>query len=207
MGRPSLRNKLLESGVTTLHRQGFAASGVRDITQAAGIPQGCFTNHFRSKEAFGVAVLERYYEGTEAILDATLGDETRRPIERLRAYFDVIAHFLEDAGWRHGCLISNMSLEAAEHSEALRACLDRLFKSLTQRFGEAVRAAQAAGEMRSDVDAEELADVMLAAWHGAMLRMKVERNCGAIERFKRIFFSTLLASSPPQSELGPSSIE
>jgi TetR/AcrR family transcriptional repressor of nem operon len=207
MGRPSLRNKLLESGVTTLHRQGFAASGVRDITQAAGIPQGCFTNHFRSKEAFGVAVLERYYERTEAILDATLGDKARRPIERLRAYFDTIEHFLEDAGWRHGCLISNMSLEAAEHSEALRICLDRLFKSLTQRFGEAVRAAQAAGEMRSDVDAEELADVMLAAWHGAMLRMKVERNCGAIERFKRIFFSTLLATSPPQSELGPSSVE
>jgi TetR/AcrR family transcriptional repressor of nem operon len=38
--------------------------------------------------------------------------------------------------------------------------------------------------------------VMLAAWHGAMLRMKVERTPGPIERFKRIFLSTLLASSP-----------
>jgi TetR/AcrR family transcriptional repressor of nem operon len=205
MGRPSLRNKLVESGVTTVHRRGFAASGVRDITQAAGIPQGCFTNHFRSKEAFGVAILERYYEKTEEILDATLRDETRRPIERLRAYFAAIEHFLEDVGWRHGCMISNMSLEAAEHSEALRACLAQIFESLTQRFGEAVLAAQAAGEMRSDVDAEELADVMLAAWHGAMLRMKVERSCGPIERFKRIFFSTLVASSPPQPGPGGSS--
>lgn len=196
MGRPSLRNKLVESGVATVHRQGFATSGVRDITQAAGIPQGCFTNHFRSKEAFGVAVLERYYEKTEAILDATLRDEARPPIERLRAYFSAIEHFLQEAGWRQGCMISNMSLEATEHSEALRGCLVQIFESLTRRFAEAVLAAQAAGEIRSDIDAKELTDVMLAAWHGAMLRMKVERTPGPIERFKRIFLSTLLASSP-----------
>jgi TetR/AcrR family transcriptional repressor of nem operon len=50
-----------------------------------------------------------------------------------------------------------------------------------------VRAAQSAGEVRDDIDADELADILLAGWHGAMLRMKVERAAGPIERFKRIF--------------------
>src|SRR3954454_22186582 len=52
MARPSLREKIIESGVRTLHERGFAGAGVREITADAGVPQGCFTNHFRSKEAF-----------------------------------------------------------------------------------------------------------------------------------------------------------
>ena len=192
MGRRSLREEIIESGVTTLHQRGFAASGVREITGAAGVPQGSFTNHFRSKEAFGVAVLDRYYERTEAIFDATLRDETRTPAQRLRAYFDAITELLAGVGWRHGCMISNMSLEAAEHSELLRERLGQIFRNLTQPFAEAVRAAQAVGEVRNDVDAEDVADVLLAAWNGAMLRMKVDRSPEPLDRFKRVFLATLL---------------
>ena len=90
MGRPSLREKIIESGVQTLHERGFAGAGVREITADAGVPQGCFTNHFRSKEAFAAAILDRYHERTQAIMDKTLRDEIRPAVERLRAYFDAI---------------------------------------------------------------------------------------------------------------------
>ena len=200
MARHSLREQIIESGVATVHQRGFAASGIREITATAGVPQGSFTNHFRSKDAFGVAVLDRYLERTEAIFDATLRDGTRPPIERLRAYFDAITRLLEGAGWRHGCMISNMSLEAAEHSELLRTRLVQIFCALNQPFAEAVRAAQAAGEIRDDIDAEDLADVLLSAWHGAMLRMKVDRSPAPLDRFKRVFVATLLTPPAPFSK-------
>ncbi len=195
MGRRSLREKIIQSGLTTLHERGFASAGVREITSAAGVPQGSFTNHFRSKEAFGAAVLDRYHEKTQAIMDATLRDQTRAPAERLRAYFDAIIELLAGRGWRHGCMISNMSLEAAEHSELLREQLGQIFRDLTKPFAEALRAAQAAGEVRDDVDAEDVADVLLSGWNGAMLRMKVDRSPEPLDRFRRVFLATLLA--PP----------
>ena len=98
MARPSLREKIIEAGVQTLHERGYAGAGVREITADAGVPQGCFTNHFRSKEAFAVTVLDRYQERTRAIMDATLRDESRPAVERLRAYFDAIAEWLEAVG-------------------------------------------------------------------------------------------------------------
>ena len=196
MSRRSLREKIIESGVTTVHDRGFAASGVRDIVAAAGVPQGSFTNHFRSKEAFGLAVLNRYYEKTEAVIDATLRDGARAPVARLRAYFDAVTDLLEEVGWRRGCLISNMSLEAAEHSELLRERLVEIFRCLRQPFADAVRAAQVAGEMRDDLDAQDMAEVLLSAWYGAMLRMKVDRSPEPLERFKRVMFATFLAASP-----------
>ncbi len=197
MGRPSLREKILESGVRTLHENGFVSSGVREITAAAGVPQGSFTNHFRSKEAFGVAVLERYFQGVEATIAITLRDESLPPIDRLHAYFDTVTARLEGADWRHGCLIGNMSLETSEHSEALRERLVAVLGAITAAFADTVRAAQTAGQMRADFPAEEIASVLMSSWQGAMLWMKVQRSAGAIERFKRVTLAAFL--TPPDS--------
>jgi TetR/AcrR family transcriptional repressor of nem operon len=201
MGRPSLREKIIESGVQTLHERGFAGAGVREITADAGVPQGCFTNHFRSKEAFAAAILDRYHTRTQAIMDKTLRDETRPAVERLRAYFDAITEWLEAAGWRYGCLVGNMSLEAPEHSELLRARLVEICGKLTHSFAEVVSAGQARGEIRSDLDADDTATFLLAAWEGAMMRMKVDRSPQPIEQFKRVLFAAILTLSDADAKL------
>ena len=48
-----------------MFRWGYQGASVRDICAAAGVPQGSFTNHFRSKEAFAEAVLNRYFARTK----------------------------------------------------------------------------------------------------------------------------------------------
>jgi TetR/AcrR family transcriptional repressor of nem operon len=194
MARPSLREKIIESGVKTLHERGFAGAGVREITGEAGVPQGCFTNHFRSKEAFGIIVLDRYHDRTQTIMDATLRDAQRTPVARLRAYFDAVTEKLAEAGWRYGCLVGNMSLEAPEQSDLLREHLARICESLTQAFAETIRAGQALGEIRRDLDADDVATFLFSSWEGAMMRMKVDRSPKPIEQFNRIFFATVVAT-------------
>ena len=200
MARPSLREKILESGVRSLHERGFNGAGIREITSDAGVPQGCFTNHFRSKEAFGVAVLSRYHERTQAIMDVTLRDLARSPVERIRAYFSAISCWLERENWRYGCLVGNMSLEVTEQSDVLREHLIKICSSLTESFAEAVRVAQNSGEIRSDLDADDVACFLLASWQGAMMRMKVERSPKPLDQFERVLFATVLStpSKPAQ---------
>jgi TetR/AcrR family transcriptional repressor of nem operon len=195
MARPSHREKIIESGVDTAYRRGFATTGLREFAAAADVPQGSFTNHFRSKEAFGIVVLDRYFEQLQDVVERTLRDEARPPLDRLRAYFEAITGRLESVGWRHGCLIGNMSLEAADHSEAFRARLVEVFAAWLEPFREAVGDGQARGDVRADLDAGEISEFLLAGWHGAMMRMKVERSPAPLERFKRIAFATVLA--PP----------
>ena len=178
-----------------MHERGFATAGIREITGAAGAPQGSFTNHFASKDAFGLAVLGRYAERTQSTMDATLRDPGRTPRARLAAYFDAVTARLQDAGWRYGCLVGNMGLEASEHSEPLRERLSQVFAEFQEPFTAALQAGQAAGEIRADVPAADLAGVLLSAWYGAMLRMKVDRSPAPITRFKQVFLATLLA--PP----------
>jgi len=195
MARLSHRDKIIEAGVETVYRRGFATTGLREFAAAAGVPQGSFTNHFRSKEAFGITVLDRYFQRIQDVVESTLRDEARPPVDRLRAYFDTITRRLESRGWRHGCLIGNMSLEAAEHSDATRARLVEVFATWVEPFREAVCAGQACGDVRADLDAGDIAEFLLAGWHGAMMRMKVERSPEPLERFNRIAFASVLA--PP----------
>ena len=61
MSQRSLREDILNAGLKVMFRSGYIGASVRDICAAAGAPQGSFTNHFRSKEAFTQEVLDRYF--------------------------------------------------------------------------------------------------------------------------------------------------
>ena len=176
-----------------MFERGYRGAGVRDIVSEAGAPQGSFTNHFRSKEAFAREVLDRYFDYLREIVGATLSDRSLSPRDRLRRYFDVITGKLKAENWAFGCLIGNLSLEVSTQSKALRTRLSDIFAEWREPFAACVAEAQAAGEIADDFPAPDLADFLLAGWHGAMLRMKVDRRSRPLEQFKTIAFATVLA--------------
>jgi TetR/AcrR family transcriptional repressor of nem operon len=191
MARPSLRDQILAAGLPVMFRSGYHGASVRDICAEAGAPQGSFTNHFRSKEAFTLEVLDRYFDYLKGLVHETLSDPTLTPRQRLERYLEVITDKLERDRWMSGCLIGDFSLQASSHSNLLRKRLDAIFKEWRALFASCIAAAQLAGEVDSDFDAEDLAEFLLASWQGAILRMKVERSPAALERFKTILFQTV----------------
>jgi TetR/AcrR family transcriptional regulator, transcriptional repressor for nem operon len=201
MGRRSLRDQILRAGLPVLFRSGYHAASVRDICAAAGAPQGSFTNHFRSKEAFAVEVLDQYFGYLKGLVSEALTDETLTPRQRLKRYLDVITDKLERDRWMLGCLIGDFSLQVTSHSKLLRKRLDSIFREWRTLFASCIAAAQTAGEINSQFDATELAEFLLASWEGAILRMKVERSPAALERFKAIVFETVF-QQPRASAVG-----
>lgn len=198
MGRPSFRDKIVASGMQTVHERGFASTGLREITAAAGVAQGSFTNHFASKEAFGIAILDRYFDAMRTVIAGTLEDPEQEPLVRLQAYFDTVTALFAASNWRFGCLAGNMALEAAEHSEAIRHKLEAIFAEWTPPFAKVIRQAQASGDVAPDLDANEAGAALLEAWHGAMLRMKIERSSAPLDRFKRLILPAVLRQPPHQ---------
>lgn len=174
-----------------MFQSGYQGAGVRDICSAAGVPQGSFTNHFRSKEAFAHEVLDRYVAQVKTAVDEALNDKSVTPRQRLQRYLDLISGRLEVDQWRRGCLIGDFSLEASSHSELLRGRLEAIFQEWRIPFAACIAEAQAGGEIDAKFDPVDLAEFLLASWEGAILRMKVERTPAALERFKTIVFDTV----------------
>ncbi|MDT7633255.1 MAG: TetR/AcrR family transcriptional regulator, transcriptional repressor for nem operon, partial [Pseudonocardiales bacterium] len=67
MPRPSLRENVVAAAVDQFHRRGYQGSGVKDITDAAGLPKGSFYNYFGSKEDMALEALRRYGAGREMV--------------------------------------------------------------------------------------------------------------------------------------------
>src|SRR5262245_30373301 len=123
MPKPSLRECILDAGLKAMFRTGYNGTRVLDIVAAAGAPQGSFTNHFRSKEAFAGEVLDRYFAHLKGLVAQALDDPALTPRQRLKRYLDIITSRLEGDGWSRGCLVGDLSLEASGSSEPLRARL------------------------------------------------------------------------------------
>ena len=174
-----------------MFHKGYIGSGVRDIVAEAAAPQGSFTNHFRSKEAFAREVLDRYFDHVKALVAQALDDSEQPPRQRLRHYLDIITERLAADEFSRGCLIGDFSLEAVPHSEMLRERLAVIFAEWRAPFAACIAEAQTAGEIAATFTPDDLAEFLLASWEGAILRMKVERSAEPLDRFKRIAFATV----------------
>jgi TetR/AcrR family transcriptional repressor of nem operon len=192
MKQGATRDHLLATGLRVMHAQGFNATGVQDITQAAGVPKGSFYNHFDSKEGFGAEVLGRYWEERASRALSLLSDETRTPLDRLKAYFAAKTRVEAKKNAGQGCMIGNFSAEMAGQSRLVRDRLAAVLAAWTRMLATCIAEAQAAGQIRNPADAETLAAFLIDAFEGAVLRMKVDQDSGALARFEQLVFSTIL---------------
>ncbi|WCM27399.1 TetR/AcrR family transcriptional regulator [Sphingomonas sp. QA11] len=171
--------------------KGYSAASVRDVVAEAGAPQGSFTNHFASKEAFSIAVLDAYFDHVMALVGQALDDRSISPRERLERYLDIIIEQLDRDGLKRGCLIGDFSAEATQLNETIRLRLETIFLEWRARFSACIAEGQAQGQIATAFTPDDLADFLLSSWEGAILRMKVERRPDALERFKKIAFATI----------------
>src|SRR5215470_6620015 len=190
VSRPSHREAILMAGLKVMFQSGYQGASVRDVCAAAAVPQGSFTNHFRSKEAFAQEVLDRYFAHLKGFVKQALEDKSLTPLQRLQRYLDIISGVLADDKWNRGCLIGDFSLESSQ-SKLLRERLEAIFQEWRAPFASCIAEAQTAGEIDSTFDPMDLAEFLLASWEGAILRMKVERGPAALDRFKNIVFQTV----------------
>jgi TetR/AcrR family transcriptional repressor of nem operon len=192
MNRISNRERILNEGLKVVHAHGFANASVRDIVAAAGVPQGSFTNHFESKEAFGLEILDLYFATARIAMRETLLNDELPPLKRLRAWLDRNSDREEKACARNGCLIGNFTAEASDNSEAIRHRLTEIFAEMREAIAYCLKAAVKAGELPKKFECEDVAGFILTSMQGATLVSKAERSPEPVERFKKMLFAKVL---------------
>ncbi len=192
MPKPSHREKLLHVGMRVVHERGFGGASVRDIVQAAGVPQGSFTNHFASKEAFGLEVIDLYFANALDSMRETLRNDDLPPLQRLRAYIDNGKNRLNKDSMKNGCLFGNFTAESSDCSEPIRLRLVEVFAEVQAAVAYCLRAAVKAGEISPATDCDEIAGFVVASLQGANLLAKAQRSAVPVERFKEVLFASVL---------------
>jgi TetR/AcrR family transcriptional repressor of nem operon len=192
MARESHRERLLAEGFHLVHERGFGGTSVRDIVSAAGAPQGSFTNHFATKEQFGLEVLDLYDAKIQSVIEQTLRNDTLSPLKRLKTYFDIHIAGIERFGSKRGCMYGNTSAEATDENEALRLRVVDMLDGVTASIEYCLKAAVKAGELPTGTKTKDLAGYIISSFQGAILMSKAYRSTAPIERFKRILLASIV---------------
>jgi AcrR family transcriptional regulator len=146
MARPSqnIDQALLDAGIALLPLYGCKGLAVRQVTEQAGANLGMFHYHFKSKDVFIRAVLQRMYEAmfTELVLQGSKADSAA---ENLRAALKVLATFTR----LNGAVLSRLLADAMSGE---RIALEFLQSSLP-RHAKVIAALVAKGQAEGAIAA------------------------------------------------------
>jgi len=186
------RDHLLQVGLRRIHSVGYASTGVKEILDEADVPKGSFYHYFASKEAFAKEVLELYVREENERAEKILRDGKGAPLKRLRRYFEELIAVYGPTGKISGCLIGNLSLEMADHSDSIQSLLHESFSNWQAGIAGILQEAIDRGDLAKSNRPQELASFLLNSYEGALLRSKADRSSKPLQNFLHFTFSVLL---------------
>lgn len=155
-----------------IRAQGYAATTVDDLCEAARVTKGAFFHHFKTKEVLGVAAAEFWAETTSQIFASAPYHDHHDPLERVLAYVDFRKSIIDGDLAEWTCLVGTMTQEAYRSNPAIRdACAASILGHAATLEADIQTAMTARGIM-ADWSAESLARHTQAVLQGAFILAK-----------------------------------
>lgn len=196
MSRPRnpdmIRTRLLDVGLAAFARRGYHGTGIKEIVDTAQVPKGSFYNYFKSKEEFGIAIVRRhsdeFWQRWHDSMDLAHAD----PLQALRDCFERMLSEHQECAVNTCYVVAHVAAEVCESSEECTRLMATVLREWWDNLALALRRAQEAGLARCDIPAEQLATLFWDAWHGAMLRVRIENSVEPLRQIVRLMFDVIL---------------
>jgi len=173
---PDTKEEILSTAQSIMSSKGFSAVGLNEILSSVGVPKGSFYHYFNSKEAFGEALLERYFENYLASMDDMLSQKGRSAGERLSLYWQ---HWLDTQTTvdpQSKCLVVKLAAEVADLSEGMRGVMLQGTTQIVARIAEIIEEGIVDGSVNVSKPANHLAETLYQTWLGASLLAKISKD-------------------------------
>jgi TetR/AcrR family transcriptional repressor of nem operon len=184
MARTNTHEEIIRKGAELIHAQGFNATGIQQILQAVGIPKGSFYFYFKSKEDFGLEIIDYFNATISGIFTRYLSDKKLPPLRRLEKLFEYYEAAFQKNGAALGCPIGNLSLELADTNERLRVHLGIVIETLIAQVEMCLQEAQCDKSLPASLNTADTARFIFHGFEGAVLHMKVVKSIEPFRAFR-----------------------
>lgn len=181
---------MLDTAADLLRRQGYAATGWRQVVAESGTPWGSQSHHFPGgKEQLAAEALQAASERYEALVRAAFA--AMHPADAVLAWAKAAAATLEGSDWSDGCPLATVALETAHTSDALSTVCADAFRRWTGAMADAITARGV-----SRPESKRLATVVLASLEGALILARSGRDADPLRIVARETAGMLRARVP-----------
>ncbi len=175
------RDRILDAAEHLVIENGFAATSVDQVLDAASTSKGAFFHHFASKLELGRALVRRYVAADLAHLEGALADTEgiTDPVERALAFVRVFEDTADELmSAQSGCLYTSVLTERqlADTGEPIQGAV----VAWREGYAELLRAAL--GRRSRHVDVDALADHLFVTFEGAFLLCRSTGDSGHMRR-------------------------
>jgi TetR/AcrR family transcriptional regulator, transcriptional repressor for nem operon len=155
---------LLRAAFQEIHRSGFRSADLDTILAKAGVTKGALYYHFDNKEALGYAVVDE-------VIASKVHQKWVQPLRNAKNPIDVLIRIFQSESLKkgdvqRGCYLLNLSQEMSGLDEGFRRRTARIYKDWHDAMAEGLREGQKHRVVRSDINANETATFLIAAWEG-----------------------------------------
>ena len=178
--RNETREHLLATGEQVCLQRGFTGMGLSEMLTLAQVPKGSFYHYFRSKEAFGVALLERYFVNFLQHVEQQLNQPELAPRERFLQHFRYGETLFIEQGHIVGCLGVKLSAEVCDLSEPMRDALQHGASAVIAAYARCLNDVASEQPLPFGQTPQQLAQRCYLFWLGASLQSKISREVGPI---------------------------
>jgi TetR/AcrR family transcriptional regulator, transcriptional repressor for nem operon len=180
-----------------MYSSGFRSADLDAILAAAGVTKGALYYHFDNKEALGHAVVDE-------VMASDLHQKWVQPLRNAKDPIDVLVRIVQSESLKkedvqRGCPLLNLSQEMSGIDEGFRRRTARLFKDWHDAIAGALREGQKRGVVRNDINANETATFLIAAYEGYVVLTKNSQDARTMQSGQRRVSSHLESLRPARS--------
>lgn len=174
MGRgQATRDRILDITESSVLQKGFGATSIDEVIAEAGITKSGFFYHFNNKNSLAKALLQRYLEREDVLLDDVfnrgreLADD---PLHGFLVGLKLLAETMANLpGSYPGCLVATYCYQESLFDRDVRELNRRIVLSWRERFRRLLDSIYQHYAPRETVDPDALADMVSAVIEGGLV--------------------------------------
>jgi AcrR family transcriptional regulator len=180
------RERILEIAEAAVLEKGFAGTSIDELIAAVGITKSGFFYHFRDKNELARALLVRYVERDNALLDDLFrrADELHEdPLHGFLVGLKMFSEMMADLPSGHpGCLVASYCYQDRLFDREVRNLNTAAVLGWRRRFRERLDRIAARYPPRIAVDLDDLADMVSVVADGGIILSRVVSDPAALSR-------------------------
>lgn len=174
-----MREHILDVARALMTHKGYTAVGLNEVLSTAGVPKGSFYYYFKSKEEFGQALLDEYFDEYLSRIGPIL-KQRASGAESLLTYFQYWSETQHDDSVDNKCLVVKLGAEVCDLSEVMRQVLEKGTTRIVKLITDSIERGIKDGSIVTN-DSVALAESLYQLWLGASLMAKVNRSTQPFE--------------------------
>ncbi len=175
------KQHILDVGYELIASKGFTSVGLSELLKTAEVPKGSFYHYFKSKEQFGEALLQDYFNQYQQKLEVLFESSEENEYQKLMRYWHYWMEQNSSECQTGKCLVVKLAGEVSDLSEPMRLALHKGTDKVISTVADHIEKGIKAGEIQVK-DSRQTSELLYNLWVGASLVNKIRHDDASLQQ-------------------------